>query len=195
MAEEAKEAAPDVAAEQENVGTSSGKLGFLRRFFSYRNLSIFLLATVIFQGTLFAYYQFGSAASEIGGTAEVSLGTFHFDSDEAEGGRVSYAEFGLHIALLDEVDSQARHQLEVHQFRLQQDIEELLREAQSGDFDDPSLCELKRQLQERINATLKMRAIADVIITDLTVQWNDQAVSTPTTETAELVPWVEKPSS
>jgi len=194
MAEEFKEDVQDGEAEEAGSGEKSGKLSSLKRLFSYRGLAIFLLATVVFQGALFSYYQFGGNASDVGGTTEVGLGTFHFKSDEAEGGRVSDAEFGLHVALLEQFDQVARNQLKTHKFRLQQDIEELLRQAQSGDFDTPTLGELKRQLQEQINTTLKMRAVADVIITDLTVKLNGQTADAPVTETAELVPWVEKPS-
>ena len=46
-------------------------------------------------------------------------------------------------------------------------FEELLRRAHGGDFEDPGLQELKRQLQERINQALGIRAVADVIVTDL----------------------------
>ena len=194
MAKEVKEDVQSSGAEEADTGEKAAKLGFLKRLFSYRGLAIFLLATVIFQGMAFSYYLFGGSASETDATTEVSLGTFHFKSEDAAGGGVSSAEFGLHIALLEQVDSAARRQLETHQFRVQQDIEELLRQAQSGDFKDPNLGELKRQLQEQINATLKMRAIADVIITDLKLKLSDKTADTPGTETAELVPWVEKPS-
>lgn len=196
MAKEAKEDVQDGEVEaSDSDKKKSGKLGFLKRLFSYRGLAIFLLATVIFQGALFSYYQFGGKASATGSSAEVSLGTFHFESDETVGGRVAFAEFGLYIALLEQVDQAARYQLARHQFRVQQDIEELLRQAQSGDFDDPSLEELKRQLQEQINATLQMRAIADVIITDLMIKLEEPDADAPMTKTAELVPWVEKPST
>ena len=194
MAEEVKEDVQDGEEKESGSGKKTGKLSFLKRFASYRILAFFLLATVIFQGALFGYYQLGGNASDLSGTDEVSLGTFRFESDETEGGRVSYAEFGIHIALLGQVDPVARCQLEKRKFRVQQDIEELLRQAQSGDFDDPNLGELKRQLQEQINATLQMKAIADVIITDLTVKLNDRPVDTSMTETTELVPWIEKPS-
>ena len=52
---------------------------------------------------------------------------------------------------------------------------------------------LDRQLQEQINETLGMRAIADVIITDLNLQRNPDA-HTPITKTADSPPWVEEPS-
>jgi len=195
MADEAKENTQDGEAAETPAGEEGGKLDSLKRFFSYRTLAFFLLATVIFQGALFGYYQFAGSGSESAGPSEVTLGTFQFHSDELAGGRISHAEFGLHVALLEQYDELARYQLESRKFRLQQDIEELLRQAQSGDFEDPSLGELKRQLQEQIDATLKMRAVADVIITDLTVKLSDQPADTPMTETAELVPWIEKPSS
>jgi hypothetical protein len=82
----------------------------------------------------------------------------------------------LHIGLLKVDDRVARAKLAANKFRVQQDIEELLRQAGGEDFVDPLLTELKRQLQEQINATIGMRAIAQVIITDLSI---DRAAQQP----------------
>ena len=172
-----------------------GKIGFVKRFWSFQGLVVFFLGTIAFQGGVFLRYQYASGASKTVPNAEVGLGEFHFEADESEQDRISRAEFGLYIALLEQVDQDARHRLATHEFRVQQDIEELLRQAHSGDFDDPNLGELKRQLQEQINETLGMRAIADVIITDLSLELNDTEIAAPIAETADMVPWVEKPSS
>ena len=69
----------------------------------------------------------------------------------------------------------------MRRYAVQQDIEELLRQAHGADFADPVLGELKRQLQEQINRTLEMRAISQVIITDLELHQSD---STPAREVA-----------
>ncbi len=106
------------------------------------------------------------------GSAEWSLGHYRFVNHKSEPGKenVQQAEFDLHLHLLPGADHAARAALEARKYRVQQDVEELLRQAHAGDFDDPTLTELKRQLQEKINATLEMRAIAEVIITDLRLE-------------------------
>lgn len=125
---------------------------------------------------------------------EVTLGDFGFTADRVEPGQVKTAEFSVHVALLDEVSRTARARLEGRACRVQQDVEELLRLAKSHDFDDPVLGELKLQLQEQINKTLEIRAVSEVIITDLTT---DRAGDAPPrlTETAESVRWIDAPSS
>jgi len=83
--------------------------------------------------------------------------------------------------------------LDACRFRVQQNVEELLRRAHGGDFDDPGLGELKRQLQERINER-SGRAIAEVIVTDLKLQHNGQDAGL-VTGTAESVPWWRSPQA
>ncbi len=63
----------------------------------------------------------------------------------------------------------------------------MLRKAHDGDFDDPSLRELKRQMQEQINQTLGMRAIAAVIMADLKLQ-GVRAAEPPMVTAAARVP-------
>jgi len=105
--------------------------------------------------------------------AELSLGSFEYVAQDPEPvglGTIRKATFDLHVALLYPRDVSVRNRFAQAKFRLQQDIEELLRRAHGGDFEDPSLAELKRQLQERINTTIGMRAVSEVIITNLTVE-------------------------
>jgi len=196
MAERKKE--DRLNSEPENETTKpkvSTKGSCFRRFWSFHGLVILFLGIITLQGAVLIYYYGSNGSLKTPLNAEISLGKFCFKADEGEQGHISNAEFGLHIALLQQVAPHARHQLAIHQFRVQQDIEELLRQAHSGDFDDPTLGELKRQLQEQINETLGMRAIADVIITDLRLGINKTEIAAPSIETAEMVPWVEKPSS
>ncbi|MEX0866374.1 MAG: hypothetical protein WD030_03380, partial [Pirellulales bacterium] len=82
----------------------------------------------------------------------------------------------------------ARQRLEMHQYRVQQNVEELLRQAHGGDFSDPTLAELKRQMQEKINDTIAVRGISDVIITDLRLQRREGHSMEPSTETAGIAP-------
>ena len=196
MAEDVNKNNPDEAAEatvEEQQPKTSGKAASWRRFLTPKWIAALVVVSVVIHGIGFAYFRLADKSPSAANTPEVSLGAFRFDADENEAGRITNAEFSLHIALLKQVDQAARRRLEAHRFRVQQDIEELLRRAHSGDFDDPKLGELKRQLQERINETLGMRAIADVIITDLKLQQSDRDLGL-VTDTAEAVPWVEKPS-
>ncbi len=102
-----------------------------------------------------------------GTTPEVDLGQFEFKATEVSAGSIVAADFTLHVALLDKVDRIARQRLEAQKYRVRQDIEQLLRQSHGGDFENPELGGLKRQIQEQVNETLRMRAISDVIITDL----------------------------
>ena len=188
---------PDKTNEQTEVTArkqTSGKVAWWRRLLTRKWLAILVLASLVAHGIGFAYFRFTERRPPAITSPEVGLGTFRFEADDKQASRITNAEFSLHIALLEHVDGAARQRLDAYRFRVQQDVEELLRRAHGGDFDDPGLGELKRQLQERINETLGMRAIAEVIVTNLKLRHNNQDVGL-VTGTAESVPWVEKPSS
>lgn len=106
-------------------------------------------------------------------SSEVDLGRYEFRNASARRGELAEVQFALHVRFLDEVDGRARHQLADRRFRVEQDIEEILRQAHAADFTDPHLRELKRQLQEQINRSLELRSVADVIVTDLDLQKGD----------------------
>jgi flagellar basal body-associated protein FliL len=126
-----------------------------------------ILTLLILHGVGLAVMFFRSPHAAGRAGHEVSLGEFRFVGDHVPGSRLNEAKFKLHISLLSNVDSLGRWLLQTNRYRVQQDIEELLRKAHAGDFEDPSLADLKRQLQETINKTLGNRVIDEVIITDL----------------------------
>jgi flagellar basal body-associated protein FliL len=102
---------------------------------------------------------------------EISLGAFWYETTTAASREKIRAEFKLHLQLLEQIDGAARERLDARKFKVQQNIEELLRRAHNADFEDPSLTELKRQIQTQVNETLGMRgAIEEVIVTDLTIK-------------------------
>jgi flagellar basal body-associated protein FliL len=193
MAEEANQKKPDAEAQPTVKREESGKIASWRRFLRKNWIVILVAATVVVHGVGFAYFRLTHGSPALVASPEVSLGVFRFEASQNEVGRITGAEFSLHIALLEHVDRVARRRLEDCRFRVQQDVEELLRRAHGGDFEDPSLGELKRQLQEQINETLGMRAIADVIVTDLKLRRREGELPL-VTNTVESVPWVEKPS-
>lgn len=165
----------------------------LARLLTRKWITIIVAASIVIHAVGFTYYRIVAAGSKDNHGPEVTLGVFSFEADDNEHGRVLGARFSLALALLEQVDRAARHRMKTHRYRVRQDVEELLRQAHSGDFEDPTLGELKRRLQERINETLAIRAISDVIITDLKLDLNDQPPE-PLADTAGAVPWVDKPS-
>jgi hypothetical protein len=140
---------------------------FTERFFTARWLATLLAISIAIHGIALAVHQICDRADNESVSHEIALGDFEFCGDARGGDDLSGATFALHLTLLDRVDTTARKALTNRRFRVQQDIEQLLRQARSGDFEDPALAGLKRQIQEQINETLGMRAVADVIITDL----------------------------
>ena len=163
----------------------------LDRHLSKRWLAIVLGVSILGNGLgLAAYCLRNGRTAEEGANREIGLGGFRFTPEHAEGSPVMGAEFSLHIALLEEVEPMARPLLAQRKYRVQEGIEELLRKAHGGDFRDPSLADLKRQLQERVNEALGMRAISEVIITGLQVQRAPQTLG-DATETAGTAPWAD----
>lgn len=102
---------------------------------------------------------------------EVSLGKYQFIAKftDAEHQPIQRAKLEIHVSLLQESVRAGRILLTMHENKVQQEIEQLLRQANGRDFEDPTLAELKRQIQAMINDTLGRRVVAEVIITDLSI--------------------------
>ena len=193
MAEEGRPnrtATEDEAAEQSSDGQKPA--GLLGRRLNRKWLLILLGLSVAGHVIGLTYSQLRAARPADGLGQEISLGAFRFAAEPEERGGVVRAEFQLHIALLSQVEAAARKELSAKRLRVQQAVEELVRRAHGGDFDDPLLAGLKQQLQEQINETLGIRVIDDVIITELQLERRPAPADT-TTETAETLPWEESP--
>jgi flagellar basal body-associated protein FliL len=175
------EPSAEQAAEQPKRGS------LLARFLKPKWLLVLLAVSVAGHALGFAYFRLTANHSAALGP-EVSLGKFRFVADAAEDGHYAAAEFSLHIALLGQVEASARRELEAKRFRVQEAVEELIRRAHSGDFDDPLLTGLKQQLQEAINEALGVRVISEVIITDLALERKGQQPGM-VAESPESLPW------
>lgn len=177
-------AAPAKAAKPRLVGRI---LGLLKQ-----NLIVaFICGLVLIHAGLFAAWKLRSGPAPL--SNEVALGDFSFESELLPGNTVRSAVFRLHISLLDRAAYRGRVLLVARQAKLQQEIEQLLRQAHGADFEDPTLTELKRQLQALVNKTLGERVVEEVIITDLVVE---RAVAEPSALPAgvsEPAPWQEVP--
>ncbi|MDY0167078.1 MAG: hypothetical protein RBS80_11075 [Thermoguttaceae bacterium] len=154
-------------------------------------IALFVVLSCLLPGIVYGYSRFG-AASGAGEDClgEVSIGEFRFSADENERSRVVAASFHVHLALIPETAALGRARLASHKFRVQQGVEQLLRQAHGGDFENPSLGDLKRQLQEQINETLGIRAVADVVVTDLNLELSEaDPASKPSGQVAGTLPW------
>jgi flagellar basal body-associated protein FliL len=169
----------------------TARLKQIRRISLAAWVVILVVASIVLHAAALAYSRMSDNGEEKP-EAEISLGVFRYVGPPAASDGVGAAEFSLFVRLIDQFDRAGRERLAERRHRVQQDIEQLLRLAHSGDFDDPKLGELKRQLQEQINESLGMRAIAEVMITDLDLQYAGQA--TPGSTAAAPTPLAGDPS-
>jgi hypothetical protein len=160
-----------VETELADKGSPGRKGGLWRALLRNWVLLVLLIATIAVQGTAFLYHHAANRIPAPPPAAEIDLGVFRFEADRTDGGQAFLqADFALHVGLQEAAERVARPRLAARKFRVQQDIEELLRKAHAGDFDDPALQDLKRQLLEQIDQTLGVRAVSEVIITGLKLQ-------------------------
>ena len=188
----------DKQNDEQNVETPNpGYRTSLKRLLGCRWLVLLIGGTVLVHGVGIAYYALRGPRNGELSSPEASLGNFEFLGRNLPGNRINRAGFQLHLSLLDDMDRTARILLAAHQFKVQQDVEVLLRQSHSADFEDPNLTERKRQLQETINKTLGQRVIADVIITDLEIERiaaSEEKTATAKTPDAATPDWPEKAS-
>jgi len=133
-------------------------------------LATLLVAAMVGQCLTVAYYTRGRSGVPAPGDGEIPLGNFCCFSGiqgELDTGRVT---FSLFVVMDERASSLASSRLSARKYRVRQNVEELLRQAHVADFEDPSLAEIKRRMQERINATLGLRAVSDVLIVNLDFQ-------------------------
>jgi hypothetical protein len=119
--------------------------------------------------------------------SEIPLGAFRYVAapgklGDAEEATISAAEFSLYVTLAEPAGESGAELIAARRFRVQQAVEQLLRQAHGGDFQDPSLGGLKRQLREHINAVLGARAVAEVVITDLKIDYRQPSPGHPAKE-------------
>ena len=130
-------------------------------------LAFLLISTLVIHGIGWAYYKAVNTSAPVEFSPEIGVGNYKFTADKTAGGPVAGAEFSLYITALEGLDRIARIRLASHKFRVQEEIESLLRQTHSGDFGDPALNDLKRQIRERIDQALGNRVVSDVIIANL----------------------------
>ena len=162
----------------ENAAPAAAATG-LRRLSMTHWLMIIVGTSVVAHGVLLFGWRTAGSRPAAQLTTEIPLGEFQFvnAAHEPDQEGIAGAKFELHVDLLSGVSQAAGAQLQLRKHRVQQDIEELLRQAHVADFEDPTLTELKRQLKEKINATIEMRAVQEVIITHLQLDGSRPKIS------------------
>jgi hypothetical protein len=175
---------PKTAHEAQNASNApasdAAKKGWRRLMAKRRFVAavVALLAVVAIAGVIYSRPRPQPQVQAVAPPTEIALGKFQFAGGRGQDCCVAQADFALAITVLSQVDDTARETLAARRLRVQQGVEQLLRNTHSADFDDPSLVELKRQMREQIDQTLGMRAIGEIIITDLKVRHNPQAAPT-----------------
>lgn len=149
------------------------------RLFSTKTLIVLTATLVVAHSCVLlpvAWERFSRSRSV---ESEIALGTFRYRAESEDVSNLIAVEFDLHVSLLDGTERAARQLFLRHNFKVQQSVEELLRNTDHHDFGDPQLTELKRRLQETINSTLNQRVISEVIITGLTTTAADGTAAQP----------------
>ncbi len=173
------------AESEESKKGKPGKGTWRKRLRQPLWICLIVSTTIVAHGLLIAFHAFvGTTTDRADG--EVSLGEFAYVNSGDKIDSIVRAGFQIHIRLLDGVEKSARRRLSDRQFRVIQDVEELLRRAHGTDFADPALTELKRQLQETVNQSLELRAIDEVIVTGLVVEKRDSGPQPPDRNRAEV---------
>lgn len=177
---------------------TSEKPRFFKRFLQRRFLVPFVVVLILSQIALIGYFRASSGVGEQVLSPEVSLGEFQFLSHAMPAEPIARANFQIHVSLLGEAEHDGRLLLSAHRYKVQQEIEQLLRQAHSQDFEDPSLTELKRQIQTMINEILAKQVVAEIIITDLSIDriatGSSEEASPSTTPMPLDANWEEKQS-
>ncbi len=148
-----------------------------RRWVSGRRVLLALLGcSILLNGLLLVrHIQLAAADATDVPPVELPLGDYRFITERPGDSDITGAEFSLHAALLNGVVPAANQLATLRYHRMQQAIEELLRRAHGNDFEDPTLGDLKRQIQQRINTVLEMKAVSEVVITGLVLHRGELA--------------------
>ena len=173
MAEnEAKEEPKDGAEESKKPGRlariAKPIRAFMTKVLTPKVMLGAVLASFVVHGALYWYYSTLPDPR----SKEVALGEFEYVAYSPDGSLedrplVEKASFELHVNLVENAESRARELLVLRERRIRQGIEELIRQARDREFADPELVELKRRLVDEINHTLGIKAVDEVLITEL----------------------------
>ncbi|HEY3965761.1 MAG TPA: flagellar basal body-associated FliL family protein, partial [Planctomycetaceae bacterium] len=109
----------------------------------------------------------GEAAE--GEFAEVTLGDYSFSNSTAVPGIIIHVDFKLSAVATSKMASSLESQLKVHQMRVREKVNKIVRSSNLDELNDPNLGTIKRLIKEDINRLLRKTYVVEVIITDMRV--------------------------
>jgi flagellar basal body-associated protein FliL len=132
-----------------------------------RWLVVFVAVSLVIHAVIFVLVRRSSARPAI--PPEYTVGAFNLVAGQPGDTRGVPGKFELHVRFIDDLQSQANARIASHQFRVREAIENLLRKSHGIELDDQAIARLKHQIQEQIDQAIDLRAVAEVMITDLTI--------------------------
>lgn len=108
----------------------------------------------------------GDAETE-GEFAEVPMGDFSFSNGTAAPGMIIHVDFKLSAVATSKQASSLDSQLKLHQARVRQAVNKIVRMSSLEELNDPNLATIKRLIREDINRLLRKSYVLEVVITDV----------------------------
>jgi hypothetical protein len=119
------------------------------------------------------------AAPESPLSNEIALGTFDFNRSNARDNRAYRGQFDLSIRLADNLSPVDRRRVADERPQLQRAAEEALWRLRPVDFSDRRLTRLKDRLQQQLNDELGFEAVAEVLVSNFTIEPRALAPTAP----------------
>jgi flagellar basal body-associated protein FliL len=102
-----------------------------------------------------------------GDVAEVSLGSFSFSNGTAVPGVIIHVDFKLSAVTAAKQAASLEGQVKVHDARIRQAVNKIVRGSNLEELNDPNLHAIKRSIREEINRLLRKSYVNEVVITDV----------------------------
>ena len=99
--------------------------------------------------------------------AEVPMGDFSFSNGTAAPGMIIHVDFKLSAVATAKQASSLDAQLKLHQARVRQAVNKIVRMSNLEEINDPNLATIKRLVREDINRLLRKSYVVEVVITDV----------------------------
>ncbi|MBI3865643.1 MAG: hypothetical protein HY290_27535 [Planctomycetia bacterium] len=111
----------------------------------------------------------GEGEAAEGEFAEVTLGDYSFSNSTAVPGIIIHVDFKLSAVATSKMASSLESQLKIHQMRVREKVNKIVRSSNLDELNDPNLGTIKRLIKEDINRLLRKSYVVEVIITDMRV--------------------------
>jgi flagellar basal body-associated protein FliL len=143
------------------------KTAWWKSLLTPRWLVVFIAVSLVIHGAIFILVR--RAAARPAPPAEYTVGAFALTAGAPGELHALPGKFELHVRFIDDLQSQATARMVNHQFRVREAVENLLRKSRGIELDELAIARLKHQIQAQINEAIDLHAVAEVMITDLTL--------------------------